>query len=344
MQVFPEGVDASSLAAWMDERGLPGGPFEDVSVLTGGTQNILLEFERGGGKYVLRRPPVHKRGNSDATMLREARVLESLSGSEVPHPKFIASCDDIDVLGAAFYLMESVDGFNAAEGLPRLHAESDEIRFEMGLSMAEAIAKMGELDYIEIGLEGLGKPDGYLERQVKRWQGQLDSYREFEGYPGPDISGLDEVAYWLDDNLPRDYRPGLLHGDYHAANVMFRHDGPELAAIVDWELTTVGDPLLDLGALTALSAGTTNDPPLGHTFEGFPSRDAVLARYRTHSTRDTAAIEWYEILACYRLGIILEGTRARAFAGKASQETANRLRAITVACFDKAARRVGARV
>ena len=142
------------------------------------------------------------------TMCREARVLRAIAGSDVPHPGFIAGCDHEDVLGAVFYLMEPVEGFNPSTGLPALHAGSDGIRHEMGLRMAEAIAALGELDYRAIGLEGFGKPEGYLERQVPRWLGQLESYSALEGYPGPEIPELDAVSKWLEQNLPTDFRPG----------------------------------------------------------------------------------------------------------------------------------------
>ena len=332
MTTAPEGVDLDALSAWMDAEALPRGPIEDLELLGGGTQNIMLRFARGGRVFVLRRPPLHKRKNSDATMGREARVLRALAGTDVPHPGFVAGCDDVDVLGAAFYLMQPVEGFNPAQGLPTLHAESDAIRREM----ADGIARLGEVDYLAVGLEGLGKPDGYLERQVSRWLGQLESYAGFEGYPGHGLEGVDAVAQWLAANLPADYRPGILHGDYHIANVMFRNDGPELAAIVDWELTTIGDPLLDLGALLAFSPGDGAAVSLLPAWPGYPGRAELLARYAETSTRKLDAVAWYEVLACFRLGIILEGTRARAFAGQAPMETADYLRERTVELLAKA--------
>ncbi len=215
-----EGVDLARLAAWMDEEGLPTGPIEDARVLAGGTQNILLRFERGGRAFVLRRPPPHQRKTRDETLRREARVLRAIAGSGVPHPGFIAGCEHTEVIGAAFYLMELIEGFNPSTGLPELHAGSDEIRHEMGLRMAEAISILAELDYRAIGLEGFGKPEGYLERQVPRWIAQLESYSAMEGYPGPDIPELDAVSKWLEDNVPGDFRAGVIHGDFHAANVI----------------------------------------------------------------------------------------------------------------------------
>lgn len=336
-----EGVALDALSAWMDAQGLPPGPIERVESLGGGTQNILLRFDRGGRSFVLRRPPLHKRSNSDETMRREARVLRAISGSGVPHPGFIVGCEDVEPLGAAFYLMEPVRGFNPTTGLPALHRDDDDIRHQMGLEMAGAIAALGELDYLAIGLEGFGRPEGYLERQVERWRTQLEGYSALAGYPGPEIPGVDRVAEWLERNRPTDFRAGVIHGDFHVANVMFSPDGPELAALVDWELSTVGDPLLDLGWLLATSPDASGATPLGPApWANFPSAAELIARYAERSTRDLASVAWYEVLACYKLGIILEGTHARAFAGKAPKATGDALHATTLGLFRRALERL----
>src|SRR6185369_12573617 len=132
-----------------------------------------------------------------------------------------------------------------------LHAGDPTIRHAMGLEAAAALACLGRVDYQAVGLGDFGRPEGFLDRQVGRWMGELDSYARYEGYRGPEIPGLERVAAWLDANRPRSFTPGILHGDYHLANVMYAHDGPRLAAIVDWEMCTIGDPLLDLGWLIA---------------------------------------------------------------------------------------------
>ena len=266
-------------------------------------------------------------------MNREARVLTALAETEVPHPRVKASCEDVGVVGAAFYLMEPVDGFNPSQGLPPLHQSSETLRHEMGLSMAAAIAKLGNVDYLAVGLEGFGKPDGYLERQVSRWKSQLESYYDLDGYPGPDFSSPHPIEDWLQRHTPSCFVPGIIHGDYHMSNVMFRPDGAELAAIVDWELATIGDPLLDLGALAAFPTG---DDPILRPWDGFPSREALLSHYGSVSDRNLGAIEWYEVLACYRLGIILEGTRARSFAGKASQSAGAAMEHLSARLLEKA--------
>ncbi len=323
----------------MDAQALPSGELEAVELLEGGTQNVLLGFTRGGRRFVLRRPPRHLRKNSNETMRREARVLAALAGTDVPHPGLIAACPETEVLGASFYLMEPVEGFNPTRGLPELHRSDPAIRHAMGLDLVDSIAALGRVDYQAVGLQDFGRPKGYLERQVERWRSQLESYSELAGYPGSEISGVERVARWLEEQRPSQWQPGILHGDYHLANLMFALDGPRLAAIVDWELCTIGDPLLDLGWLLA----TWPDPQASsmasigvQPWQGFPDAAELVERYRGGSSRDLSRIGWYAVLACYKLGIILEGTHARACAGKAPKPTGDALHATTVGLFERA--------
>ena len=341
--VDPAIVDIEALTAWMDARGLGSGPLESVEALAGGTQNLLLKFDRAGRTYVLRRPPEHKRKNSDETMRREARVLGALADTDVPHPRLIAAESDVGVLGAAFYLMEPIDGFQATTGLPELHASDPAIRRSMGLSFVDAILALHAVDPATKDLDGFGKPEGYLERQVPRWQSQLESYNELDGYPGPELPHLADIQAFLEANRPDPSPTGIIHGDYHLSNVMFRPDRGEIAAIVDWELATQGDPLIDLGLIVAFwpeadgVAGMMSVQP----WDGFPTIDELVAHYDTNSPRSVEALDWYAVLACYKTGIILEGTHARAFAGKASKEFGDLLHGTTVGLFEKAGRIIG---
>jgi aminoglycoside phosphotransferase (APT) family kinase protein len=331
-------VSIDRLRDWMDERGLGSGPLEEVTALAGGTQNLLLRFRRGDRSFVLRRPPEHKRKNSDETMRREARVLSALAGSDVPHPALIAAEPDVAVLGAAFSLMEPIDGFTPTAGLPPLHAADRDVRRAMGFSLADAAAALGRVDHDAVGLGDFGRPDGYLERQVTRWQAQLDSYRDLGGGWEPDIPHLDEIATWLDANRPDSFTPGIIHGDYHLGNVMYRHDSPDLAAIVDWELATIGDPLIDVGLIMAFWPEPGGSPVAVSVtpWDGFPDIGEMVARYGEGSARDLSAIEWYGVLACFKTGIILEGTHARAMAGMAPSSFGDMLHATTVGLFHKA--------
>lgn len=345
--IDPELVDFEILDAWMDAQGLPAGPIRAVRLLAGGTQNVLVRFSRGGRDYVLRRPPRHLRPKSNDALRREGRVLAALAGSDVPHPGFIAGCFDEAVMGGAvFYLMEPVEGFNATTELPALHAADASIRCEMGLQAAGALARLARLDPAAVGLGDFGRPEGFLERQVSRWLSELESYSRHEGYPGPDIPGIDTVAAWLERHRPVQGATGILHGDYHLANLMYAYDGPRLAAVVDWEMSTIGDPLLDLGWLLAtwpdeadVSVGAAS---MYVQAGGLPDRAALVARYAEGCSRSLDALDWYVAMACFKLGIVLEGTHARAFAGKAPVEIGDMLHTITLGLFRRAMAIVGA--
>ncbi|MEQ9434303.1 phosphotransferase family protein [Hyphomonas sp.] len=329
-------INLNAVKDWMDQQGLGRGAIESPHLLTGGTQNFLLHFKRDCREYVLRRPPAHLRKNSNSTMLRESRILAALAGSDVPHPGLIASCADENVIGACFYLMEPVDGFNPTGKLSAYH-QAPEVQRRMGFALVDAIAALGAIDYKSVGLEDFGRPDGFIDRQVPRWRGQLESYCEHENWPGPSsLPGVEELTLWLERNKPSDLQPGIFHGDFHFGNVMYRHDSPELAAIVDWELSSIGDPLIDLGWL--MSGWPLDD---GETFDavspwnGFPTLDEMIARYGERSGRNLDHLTWYGVLACFKLGTILEGTFARACAGKAPKETGEQLHGYSLRLFKR---------
>ncbi|MFN8036332.1 MAG: phosphotransferase family protein [Acidimicrobiia bacterium] len=338
---LPEGVDGDVLVRWMDEQGLAAGALEEVTPLTGGTQNILVRFRRGSGEYVLRRGPLHLRPRSNDGLRREARILAVLDRTDVPHPGFVAACDDEAVMhGAVFYLMEPVDGFNPTVELPPLHASSPAVRHAMGLHAVDAAAALGALDHEALGLADFGRPDGFIERQVDRWRTELESYSRFDGYPGPELPDVDGVARWLADHRPEHWRPGIMHGDFHLANLLYEYDSPRVAAVVDWEMCTIGDPLLDLGWLLAtwpdergVSLGLPAPPELA---DGAATPAELIERYAVRSTRDLASIDWYRVLACYKLGIVLEGSNARADAGQAPREIGDLLHTLAVGLFERA--------
>ncbi|MGN2640550.1 phosphotransferase family protein [Nocardia takedensis] len=341
VEVDREVVDFAVVGKWMDEQGLPAGEFTGVTPLGGGTQNIMLKFSRGGREYVLRRGPQHLRPKSNDVIRREARLLGALDG-KVRAPRVIAACPDESVLGAVFYLMEPITGFNPQTELPEPHASDPELRRQMGLSAVEAISRLGALDYQALGLNDYGKPEGFLERQVPRWLGELESYSANEGYPGPEVPHIQEVGDWLERHRPKQWTPGILHGDCHLANMMFSYDGPEVAAMVDWEMSTIGDPLLDLGwqIATRPEPRTSGAALIGKLGEagGLPTAEEMVEHYGRFSDRDLSAVSWYTVLACFKLGIVLEGTHARAFAGKAPKDVGDFLHSITVELFEKAYR------
>jgi aminoglycoside phosphotransferase (APT) family kinase protein len=305
-------IDRESLGRWMDEQGLPGkGEPIETKYLSGGSSNEIFEIRRGEHSFALRRPPRKVPEGRNETMLREYRVLEALNGTDVPHPEAIAGCDDHRVIGSSFYLMGMVDGWSPMGMGDHWPAPFDRdlgARKQLGIQLVDGIARLSRVDWRARGLEGFGKPDGFLERQADRW------VAHYEKMKTRDLENVDVVAAWLRAHKPKVYEPGIIHGDYQFANVMFAHGAPaRLAAIVDWEMTTVGDPLLDLGWV--IQGWPRDDEELsgrGYVpMEGMPKRSELLAHYTEVSGRPTDEADYYEILAGFKLAIVLEGQYSR---------------------------------
>ena len=331
-------IDPDTLGAWMDEQDLPGrgAPIESTFI-SGGSSNEIFEIRRGEHRLALRRPPRVVPEGRNATMLREYQVLEALNGTDVPHPEAYAACDDTSVIGAAFYLMGFVDGWSPMSYQRQWPPPFDtdlEARAGLGIQLVDGIARLARVDWRAKGLEGFGKPDGFLERQVDRWLGHLER-NECRDLPGTDVT-----AAWLRDHVPATYEPGIIHGDYQFANVMYRHGAPaRLAAIVDWEMTTIGDPLLDLGWVTNGWPREGEDMSgAGYVdMAGQPPKEALLAHYSAVSGRSTADIDYYEILARFKLAIVLEAQYARYRRGGADNPKIEAFGPITVDLMQKAA-------
>jgi len=333
-------INLDVLRDWMDSRHLERGELKDVRPLSGGTQNEMFMFERGARSFVFRGPPPHPRAESNKIMQREGTVLAALEGSEVPHPGFIAGCWEEEVIGRYFFLMEPIDGFNPGNGLNPPHSEDAALRNRMGYSYIEGMAKLGAVDYKSVGLEGFGKPDDFLERQAGRWIGQIERYNKFGDWRGyEDLGDFEAIARWLDNNIPAVYKPGIIHGDCHIANVMFEHDSGELAAMIDWEMSTIGDPLIDVGWMMATWPSDRHIQTFKiEPWDNFASVDELISHYGRFSERSLDAINWYGVLACFKLGAILEGTNARSSAGKAPKPIGDRLHNQTIKLFNKARR------
>lgn len=309
-------IDVDRLAAWMDERGLPGKGDIEHRFITGGSQNDIYEIRRDDLHAVLRIPPPTAPAPRDEGILREWRITEALEGTDVPHTPAVAACEDPSVLGRTFYLMGFVDGWSpmGARETRKWPAPFDtdlEARAGLAYQLVEGIALLSKVDWRARGLDGLGRPDGFHDRQVERWTRFLARSK------GRDLPGLEEASAWLRRHRPLDFVPGIMHGDYQFANVMFRHGAPaRLAAIVDWEMGTVGDPKLDL-AWTVQSWPERMDGPEAAEasyvdLTGMPSRDELLAHYAQVSGRQVDDIDYYVILAKWKLGIVLEQGYQRA--------------------------------
>ncbi len=303
-------IDVGRLARWMDDEGLPGtGEPVEHRFISGGSQNEIYEIRRGELHAALRIPPPSAPAGRDEGIWREWRIIDALGGTDVPHTPAIAACRDRDVLGRAFYVMGFVDGWSPM-GLvdKRWPAPFDtdlDARAGLAYQLVEGIALLGGVDWQARGLDDLGRPDGFHERQVERWTSFLERIK------GRDLPGFDEASAWLRAHKPIDFVPGLMHGDYQFANVMYRHGAPaQMAAIVDWEMGTVGDPKLDLGWVVQSWPDDTSAPEAATSgyvdMLGMPSRDDVLAHYASVSGRQVDDIDYYVILAKWKLAVVLE--------------------------------------
>jgi len=339
-------LDWDKLQAWIETQNLPGsGEIVSATPLAGGSQNALFMLTRSDGeRIVLRRPPLHPRPNSNDTMAREARLLGAIAGSEVPHAALYAFCDNLGVLGVNFYLMAPLDGFSPSKALPGRYATDAAWRREMGADMVRAGAALSKVDYLARGLADYGKADNWHGRQVARWRSQLEGYREMENYPGHALPHVDETGRWLDDNIPSDVRISVIHGDFQYPNVMYFHDQPKIAGLIDWELSTLGDPMLDLGWMLCRWSGP-NDPPGGEPpvtpWDGFLSRDELVSLYGDLTGRDMASVPWFAVLACYKLACLLEGSYARACAGKIPMATGATLHNVSLWLMARAHQIIG---
>jgi aminoglycoside phosphotransferase (APT) family kinase protein len=307
-------IDIERLGAWMDGEGLPGkGEPIEHSFISGGSQNEIYEIRRGDLHAALRIPPPPAPESRDEGIWREWRIIAALDGTDVPHTPAIAACRDKGVLGRAFYLMGYVDGWSpmglvtAADGSrpwPEPFGSDVDAKRGLAYQLVEGIALLGNVDWKAKGLEDLGRPEGFHERQVDRWTAFLERIK------GRELPGFDEAAAWLRAHKPIDYVPGLMHGDYQFANVMFEHGAPaRLAAIVDWEMGTVGDPKLDLGWVVHSWPEDTSKPADGFSYvdmHGMPSRSEVLAHYAEVSGRQVDDIDYYCVLAKWKLAVVLE--------------------------------------
>ena len=308
------------LNPWLEAHGAPGsGPVTGVKKLKGGIQNNVFLLERGSETFVLRRPSKHLRPESNKTILREGRVLRALGGSAVPCPEVYAVCDDPEVTGAGFYLMSGLEGFAPGGALPGEYAAQSSWRAAMGGELVRAAAALAAIEPARVDLSDLGKPDEWHARQVSRWRSQLEAYGATPGYDPRALPHVDDIGAWLTAHIPGDKRVGLIHGDFQFANVMFSHKAPKVSGVVDWELSTLGDPMLDLGWILT-SWLEPGDPegkkPLLQPWQDFSSRKNLVDEYLSLTGRDAQAVPWFFALACYKLACLLEGTYAASLAGK----------------------------
>jgi aminoglycoside phosphotransferase (APT) family kinase protein len=331
--------DGPRLTRWISENGVASGEPTAIKLIAGGRSNLTYRLDVGPSRLVLRRPPLGHVLPTAHDMTREFRVLTALHGTDIPVPAPVAICDDPDVIGAPFYLMEYVDGLVLRTKQDAEFLTPDQAR-QLSQRLAEMLAAIHQVDIARAGLTGFGRPEGYLARQLARWQRQweLSKTREMPGY--------DRLVERLVAGLPEDGDHALVHGDFRLDNTLVTlgqrdgHDDPGLpepqgprgpqdardtqgaqpavAAVVDWEMSTLGDPLADLG-LTLIYWADPADPQwldisIGAAvtaMPGFFTRAELAARYAELTGRDLSGIGYYMAFGCFKLAVVLEGIHAR---------------------------------
>lgn len=300
-------IEAETLGRWLDTQDAPGaGTLPVLTKLTGGSQNVLYLIERGDERMVLRMPGDRADKGRMNELLREIRLVRALKGTDVPHAELFAADETGELLGKPFYVMAEIDGWSPMDGGWQAPFDTDlQARRGLAFQLVEGAAKLSRVDWRAQGLEGFGKPEGFLDRQVDRWLAFLKSFQVRE------LPGIDVAADWLRRNTPDHFTPGIMHGDYQYANVMYAHGGPaRLAALVDWEMTTIGDPLLDLAWALLGYDGEDAAADFYLPVDGMPKRSELLAHYEKVSGRSTENIDYYLVLANFKIGIVLEKTYA----------------------------------
>jgi aminoglycoside phosphotransferase (APT) family kinase protein len=302
------------LEGFLDENGLGSGAVE-VERIGEGHSNVTYLLRRGDERLVLRRPPRGPLPPSAHDVLREARLVGAIESADVRTPRVLAACDDEAVIGAPFYVMAYEEGVVITSSVPD-HLESVEERRRICEELVDALAEMHAVDWRACGLEGFGKPTGYLDRQLRRFGGLWEHNKTRE------LPLVQEIGEWLAANKPESPPATIVHGDYRLGNTMFGSVAPaRLVAIFDWEMATIGDPLADVGYLTATWAergaehGTMFDRMSVTSEDGFMKRDELVLRYEERTGHSMSDLRWYQALALWKAAVFMEGNYKRSVAG-----------------------------
>jgi aminoglycoside phosphotransferase (APT) family kinase protein len=299
------------LIEFLGAAGLEAPPDLSATPIGEGHSNVTFELSTG---VVLRRPPRGPLPPSAHDVLREARLLSALAPTAVRSPEVLAVCDDQGVIGAPFYVMERVAGEVITDSVPEV-LDTPEQHSRIADELIDALVELHATDWVGAGLEGFGKPTGYLERQLRRFNGLWEHNRTRE------LPQVEQVGGWLASRIPESPPATIVHGDYRLGNTMFAADAPaRLIAIFDWEMATIGDPLADVGYM--LMQWTEPGDPVGKfnlnnvtLRPGFPTRAELTAAYEERSGRSVQALDWYVTLALWKAVVFMEGNYKRALAG-----------------------------
>ena len=313
----PEGVDVTVVTDWLSERVDAVAPPLDFSVVHGGRSNLTyIVSDTDGRRWVLRRPPLHSVLPSAHDMSREHTVMGALEDTPVPVPQMIGYEPDPDLIGAEFFMMEHVEGEVIRDEQAAREVLDEGQRRRAGDSLVDVLAELHGVDPDGVGLADFAKKEDYLARQLHRWHGQLSKGQEKHG--AREIPVLEEVHDRLVGDIPEQVGASIVHGDYRLDNAILGPEG-QVRAVLDWELTTLGDPLADVGTLAVYWSDPGDEtvplisaPTLA---DGFPRRDELLQRYEERSGRDLSELDYYVAFGYWKLAIILEGVYSRFASG-----------------------------
>lgn len=285
----------------------------DAELISGGKSNLTFLLRSQAGELILRRPPTGELLPSAHDMGREARVQRALQNTDVPVARIVL-VDNGDLIGIRCYVMEKVEGHVIRGQLPAGYAVTDAEREQMSYVFADTLAALHAVDQNAVGLGEYGRPDGFMARQVRRWTGQWEASRTHE------VKEIDELGRRLAANVPPHQRSAIVHGDFRLDNLVYDASNPgRIQAVLDWELSTLGDPLTDVGLLMLFWRGPGEPelsliPGVTH-LPGFPDRDAMVQRYAIISEADLSDMAFYQAFAHFKFAIIAQGVQARATAG-----------------------------
>jgi aminoglycoside phosphotransferase (APT) family kinase protein len=334
----PEGVDLTRLRPYFAQHvPFAGDRPLTAELIAGGRSNLTYAISNGTATWVLRRPPLGHVLPTAHDMVREYRVLTGLAGTGVPVPRTYALCEDLAVNDAPFYVMEKVDGVIYRDGASLSALDATDAR-RLSEELVDVLVQIHAVDYEKVGLGDFGHPDGFLERQIRRWGQQWERSKTRE------LPAVDELARRLNAALPTSGPPTIVHGDYRLDNTMMSPKDPgTIVAVLDWEMSTLGDPLADLGLFLLywgnagaqiIATGSTIEPSAGYL-----SADEIVERYASRSGRPVEAMDWYVVFAFYKLAIIVEGINARFQMGKTLGEGFDAMGQTVVALIDGAMER-----
>ncbi len=309
-----EGINDQAVTRWLQERRPDVVAPLTFEPIAGGRSNLTYTVtDAQGARYVLRRPPLHSVLESAHDVAREARIMDALAGSDVPVPVVVGSEEGGEVNGAPFFVMEFVDGVIARDAQAGRELLDEEQRAAASGALVETLLALHATDVDAVGLGDLGRRTGYVERQLKRWSGQLEKGSE------RDLPLLVELGERLAADVPEPQATAIVHGDFRMDNLILSPDGSQVRAVLDWELCTLGDPLADVGMLHVYWAEAQDAvTPLGDMptiVDGFWTRQQVMDAYVEASHLDLSQLDYYVAFAFWRLAIILEGVYTRFAAG-----------------------------